>query len=51
MTEEKKFGLFELVSFLITGIVVLDTFVAPAALGVSSITLWVIVAVLFMIPN
>ena len=51
MTEEKKFGLFELVSFLITGIIVLDTFVAPAALGVSSITLWVIVAVLFMIPN
>ncbi|KFZ26890.1 MAG: Inner membrane transporter YcaM [Candidatus Izimaplasma bacterium HR2] len=51
MTEEKKFGLFELVSFLISGIIVLDTFVAPAALGVSAITLWIVVAILFMIPN
>lgn len=51
MAKEKKFGLFELISFLVTGIIVLDTFVAPAALGASAITLWIIVAVLFMIPN
>lgn len=51
MTKEKKFGLFELVSFLVSGIIVLDTFVAPAALGVSAITLWIVVSILFMIPN
>ncbi len=51
MTEEKKFGLFELVSFLISGIIVLDTFVAPAALGSSAITLWIVVSIFFMIPN
>lgn len=51
MTEEKKFGLFELISFLVSGIIVLDTFVAPAALGASSLTLWLVVSVVFMIPN
>jgi len=51
MTEEKKFGLFELISFLVSGIIVLDTFVAPAALGASAITLWLVVSILFMIPN
>ena len=47
----KKMTLFGLISFLVSGIIVLDTFVAPAALGASSITLWFIVVVLFMIPN
>ncbi len=47
----KKMTLFGLISFLVSGIIVLDTFVAPAALGASSITLWLIVVVLFMIPN
>lgn len=51
MVQEKKFGLFELVSFLVSGIVVLDTFVAPAALGASAITLWIVVSIFFMIPN
>lgn len=51
MNEEKKLGLFELISFLVSGIIVLDTFVAPAALGSSAITLWVLVSVFFMIPN
>ncbi len=51
MTEDKKYGLFELVSFLVSGIIVLDTFVAPAALGASAITLWIVVSILFMIPN
>jgi amino acid transporter len=47
----KKMTLFGLISFLVSGIIVLDTFVAPAALGASSITLWFIVVILFMIPN
>lgn len=47
----KKLSLFSLISFLVSGIIVLDTFVAPARLGASAITLWIIVAVLFMIPN
>lgn len=47
----KKMTLFGLVSFLVSGIIVLDTFVAPAALGAASITLWLIVVALFMIPN
>lgn len=47
----KKMTLFGLISFLVSGIIVLDTFVSPAALGASSITLWFIVVVLFMIPN
>lgn len=48
--EEKKVNLFKMVSFTVCGIVVLDTFVAPAALGVSSITLWLLTAILFFIP-
>ena len=48
---DNKISVFKMVSFLICGIIVLDTFVAPAVLGISSITLWVLVAVLFTIPN
>jgi len=48
--EEKKVNLFKMVSFTVCGILVLDTFVAPAALGVSSITLWLLTAILFFIP-
>ena len=48
--EEKKVNLFKMVTFTVCGIVVLDTFVAPAAMGVSSITLWVLTAILFFIP-
>ncbi|MBN2794012.1 MAG: amino acid permease [Clostridia bacterium] len=47
---EKKVSLFKMVSFTICGIVVLDTFVAPAAMGVSSITVWLLTAILFFIP-
>lgn len=39
-----------MISFTICGIVVLDTFVAPAAMGVSSITVWLLTAILFFIP-
>lgn len=47
---DKKLNLFELVLFTVCGILVLDTFVAPAILGVSSITIWVITAVFFFVP-
>ena len=36
--------------FTICSILVLDTFVAPAIIGVSSITIWIITAVIFFIP-
>lgn len=48
--EQKKVSLFKMVSFTVSGIVVLDTFVAPAALGAASITTWLLTALLFFIP-
>jgi len=48
--EEKKVSLFKMVSFTVCGIVVLDTFVAPAVMGVSSITVWLLTAALFFVP-
>lgn len=48
--QEKKVSLFKMISFTVCGIVVLDTFVAPAAMGVSSITVWLLTAILFFIP-
>lgn len=50
MQEEKKVNLFKMIAFTVCGIVVLDTFVAPAAMGVSSITVWLLTAILFFIP-
>jgi hypothetical protein len=50
-TKGKKVDLFKMVSFTVCGIVVLDTFVAPAAMGVSSITVWLLTAILFFIPS
>ncbi len=47
---EKKVTLFKMVLFTVCGIIVLDTFVAPAVMGVSSITIWILTAVLFFIP-
>ncbi len=47
---EKKVSLFKMISFTVCGIVVLDTFVAPAAMGVSSISVWILTAILFFIP-
>lgn len=49
-TEQKKVSLFKMISFTVSGIVVLDTFVAPAALGASSISVWLLTAILFFIP-
>lgn len=48
--EAKKVSLFKMISFTVCGIVVLDTFVAPAAMGVSSITIWLLTAIFFFIP-
>lgn len=49
--EENKLGLFQVIAFLVSGIVVLDTFAAPAAMGASAIGLWIIVTIFFVIPN
>jgi len=49
-TSGKKISLFKMVLFTVCGIIVLDTFVAPAQIGVSSITIWLITAIFFFIP-
>lgn len=46
----KKVSLWSSVLFTICSILVLDTFVAPAMIGVSSITIWLITAIVFFIP-
>jgi len=46
----KKVSLWSSVLFTICSILVLDTFVAPAMIGVSSITIWIITAIVFFIP-
>lgn len=45
-----KVSLSEMVLFTVCGILVIDTFVAPAIIGVSSITIWLLTAILFFIP-
>lgn len=42
---------FQIIAYLISGIIVLDTFAAPAEMGLSAIGLWLTVTVFFMIPN
>ncbi|MBF9016871.1 MULTISPECIES: APC family permease [unclassified Oceanispirochaeta] len=51
MEENKKMNLFQVIAYLISGIIVLDTFAAPAEMGLSAIGLWLIVTIFFMIPN
>ena len=48
--QEKKINLWQTILFTICSILVLDTFVAPAIIGVSSITIWIITAIIFFIP-
>lgn len=48
--EEKQVSLWKSILFTICSILVLDSFVAPAIIGVSSITIWIITAVVFFIP-
>lgn len=50
MEERKHVSLWKSVLFTICSILVLDTFVAPAIIGVSSITLWVLTAIIFFLP-
>jgi len=50
MGSGKKVNLWGMTLFTICGILVLDTFVAPAIIGVSSITIWIITAIFFFIP-
>ncbi|HHV41660.1 MAG TPA: amino acid permease, partial [Clostridiaceae bacterium] len=47
---EKKVNLTQSVLFTVASILVLDSFVAPAIIGVSSITLWILMAIIFFIP-
>ena len=48
--ENKKVSLVGTVLFTVCSILVLDSFVAPAIIGVSSITVWIISAIIFFIP-
>lgn len=48
--ETKKVSLWKSILFTICTIIALDSFVAPAIIGVSAITIWVIAAILFFIP-
>ena len=48
--QNKKVNLTSTVLFTVCSILVLDTFVAPAIIGVSSITVWIISAIFFFIP-
>ena len=50
MEQTKSVSLMKSILFTICSILVLDTFVAPAIIGVSSITIWIITAVIFFIP-
>jgi len=50
MDNEKKVSLTKTVLFTVCSILVLDSFVSPAIIGVSSITVWIITAVVFFIP-
>lgn len=49
-TQTKKINLTQTVLFTVASILVLDSFVAPAIIGVSSIPLWIIMAIIFFIP-
>ena len=51
MEENKKMNFFQIIAYLISGIIVLDTFAAPAEMGLSAIGLWLTVTIFFMIPN
>ena len=50
MENSKKVSLVGTVLFTVCSILVLDSFVAPAIIGVSSITVWIISAIIFFIP-
>ena len=45
-----KVSLTKTVLFTVCSILVLDSFVAPTIIGVSSITIWIISAIFFFLP-
>ena len=47
---DKKVSLTKTVLFTVCSILVLDSFVAPTIIGVSSITIWIICAIFFFLP-
>lgn len=47
---ENKVSLTKTILFTVCSILVLDSFVAPCILGVSSITIWIITAIFFFLP-
>lgn len=48
--KNNKVSLSKTVLFTVCSILVLDSFVAPAIIGVSSITIWILTAIVFFIP-
>lgn len=50
MENHKKVSLVGTVLFTVCSILVLDSFVSPAIIGVSSITIWILCAIVFFIP-
>lgn len=50
MEDNKKVSLVSTVLFTVCGVLTLDSFVAPAMIGVSAISVWIIAAVVFFIP-
>lgn len=50
MNNNKKVSLTGTVLFTVCSILCLDSFVSPAIIGVSSITVWIIAAIIFFIP-
>lgn len=50
MSGQKKVNLVSTILFTVCSILVLDSFVAPAIIGVSSISIWIITAIIFFIP-
>lgn len=50
MENTNKVSLIKTVLFTVCSILVLDSFIPPAIIGVSSITIWIITSVVFFIP-
>jgi glutamate:GABA antiporter len=48
--EEKPIRMFEMLLFIVSGILVLDTVAAGAAIGVQGLTFWIILGVFFFLP-
>jgi hypothetical protein len=49
-SHQRTFGVRDMTLFTVSAIVLLDTLAASASIGVSSITWWCLLGVLFLIP-